>query len=37
MTWVLYGDESGDYTGATRLNDGRVHIERTHIATEKPI
>jgi sigma-B regulation protein RsbU (phosphoserine phosphatase) len=31
MTWVLYGDESGDYTGATRLNDGRLQIERTHI------
>ncbi len=31
MTWVLYGDESGDYTGATRLPDGRIHIERTHI------
>jgi hypothetical protein len=27
----LYGDESGDYTGATRLRDGRVHIEpHTH-------
>jgi serine phosphatase RsbU (regulator of sigma subunit) len=31
MTWVLYGDESGDYTGATRLLDGSLHIERTHI------
>src|SRR5262249_2572331 len=31
MTWVLYGDESGDYVGATRLSDGRVHIERTHM------
>ena len=35
MTWVLYGDESGDYTGATRLNNGRVHIECTHIANGK--
>jgi serine phosphatase RsbU (regulator of sigma subunit) len=33
MTWVLYGDESGDYVGATRLNDGRLHIERTHLAS----
>lgn len=32
MTWVLYGDESGDYAGATRLSDGRVHVERTHMA-----
>lgn len=31
MTWVLYGDESGDYVGATRLNDNRLHIERTRI------
>src|SRR6266550_304414 len=31
MTWVLYGDESGDYAGATRLHDGRLHIERTHL------
>lgn len=31
LTWVLYGDESGDYTGATRLRNGEVHIERTHI------
>ncbi len=30
MTWVLYGDESGDYTGATRLPDA-LHIERTHV------
>src|SRR3954469_6437670 len=35
MTWVLYGDESGDYTGATRLNDGRLHVERTHIVGGK--
>ena len=35
MTWVLYGDESGDYTGATRLHDGQVHIERTHIVGGK--
>ena len=35
MTWVLYGDESGDYTGATRLTDGQLHIERTHIADGK--
>jgi phosphoserine phosphatase RsbU/P len=35
MTWVLYGDESGDYTGATRLRDGRLHVERTHIADGK--
>lgn len=35
MTWVLYGDESGDYTGATRLRDGSIHIERTHIAGGK--
>ncbi len=35
MTWVLYGDETGDYTGATRLRDGRLHIERTHIADGK--
>jgi sigma-B regulation protein RsbU (phosphoserine phosphatase) len=35
MTWVLYGDESGDYTGATRLDNGRLHIERTHIANRK--
>ena len=35
MTWVLYGDESGDYTGATRLRDGHLHIERTHIADGK--
>jgi serine phosphatase RsbU (regulator of sigma subunit) len=35
MTWVLYGDEqSGDYTGATRLRDGRLHIERTHTAPD---
>jgi serine phosphatase RsbU (regulator of sigma subunit) len=34
-TWVLYGDESGDYTGATRLRDGSIHIERTHIADGK--
>jgi serine phosphatase RsbU (regulator of sigma subunit) len=31
MTWVLYGEESGDYVGATRLNDGRLHILRTHL------
>ena len=31
LTWVLYGDESGDYVGATRLNDGQIHVERTHI------
>ena len=31
MTWVLYGDESGDYTGATRLDNGKIHVERTHI------
>ena len=31
LTWVLYGDESGDYAGATRLNDGQIHVERTHI------
>lgn len=30
LTWVLYGDESGDYVGATRLAKGRIHIERTH-------
>lgn len=35
MTWVLYGDESGDYTGATRLRDGSLHIERTHIVDGK--
>jgi phosphoserine phosphatase RsbU/P len=35
MTWVLYGDESGDYTGATRLHDGHLHIERTHIVNGK--
>src|SRR4051812_8147238 len=35
LTWVLYGSESGDYTGATRLRDGRIHIERTHIADGK--
>ncbi len=35
LTWVLYGDESGDYTGATRLRDGHLHIERTHIANGK--
>ncbi|HVT89168.1 MAG TPA: SpoIIE family protein phosphatase [Tepidisphaeraceae bacterium] len=35
MTWVLYGDESGDYTGATRLSDGRLHVERTHIVDGK--
>ncbi len=35
MTWVLYGDESGDYTGATRLHDGRLHIERTHMVDGK--
>ena len=35
MTWVLYGDESGDYTGATRLRDGQVHIERTHMVKGK--
>ncbi len=29
MTWVLYGDESGDYTGATRLLD-ELHIEHAH-------
>src|SRR3954451_19811135 len=32
MTWVLYGDESGDYTGAARLHDGRLHVERSRIA-----
>ena len=32
LTWVLYGDESGDYTGAVRLRDGQLHIERTHMA-----
>ncbi len=31
MTWVLYGDESGDYTGATRLDNGKIHVERTHM------
>jgi phosphoserine phosphatase RsbU/P len=31
MTWVLYGDESGDYTGATRIDSGKLHIERTHL------
>ena len=31
MTWVLYGDESGDYTGAERLPDGQLHIERTRL------
>jgi phosphoserine phosphatase RsbU/P len=31
LTWVLYGDESGDYVGATRLNNGQIHVERTHI------
>jgi serine phosphatase RsbU (regulator of sigma subunit) len=35
MTWVLYGSESGDYTGATRLRDGRLHVERTHVAGGK--
>ena len=36
LTWVLYGDEaSGDYTGATRLRDGGLHIERTHIVDGK--
>jgi sigma-B regulation protein RsbU (phosphoserine phosphatase) len=35
MTWVLYGDESGDYTGATRMNDGKLEVERTHIADGK--
>jgi phosphoserine phosphatase RsbU/P len=35
MTWVLYGDESGDYTGATRLHGGQIHIERTHIVDGK--
>ncbi len=31
LTRVLYGDEAGDHVAAVRLNDGRVHIERTHI------
>jgi sigma-B regulation protein RsbU (phosphoserine phosphatase) len=31
LTWVLYGDESGDYVGTTRLKDGQIHIERTHL------
>jgi serine phosphatase RsbU (regulator of sigma subunit) len=35
MTWVLYGDESGDYVGTTRLHDGRLRIERTHIVEGK--
>ena len=35
MTWVLYGAESGDYVGATRLRDGRVHVERTRIVDGK--
>ena len=30
MSFVLYGDESGDYTGAARLHDGQMHVERTH-------
>ncbi len=35
MTWVLYGDESGDYTGATRLQNDALHVERTHIENGK--
>jgi len=36
LTWVLYGEEStGDYVGATRLRDGAIHVERTHIANGK--
>jgi phosphoserine phosphatase RsbU/P len=31
LTWVLYGDESGDYVGATRSNDGQIHVERTRL------
>jgi len=31
LTRVLYGDESGDHLAAVRMNDGQVHIERTHI------
>lgn len=37
MTWVLYGDESGEYTGATRLQDGSVHIERTQMTDGKTL
>jgi sigma-B regulation protein RsbU (phosphoserine phosphatase) len=29
MTRVLYGDESGEHVGASRRNDGSLHIERT--------
>jgi phosphoserine phosphatase RsbU/P len=35
MSWVLYGNESGDYVGATRLTDGRFHIEQTHMIDGK--
>jgi phosphoserine phosphatase RsbU/P len=31
LTRVLYGDESGDYVSAARLNDGQIQVERTHI------
>jgi serine phosphatase RsbU (regulator of sigma subunit) len=31
MTWVLYGSESGEYVGATRQADDRLHIKRTRI------
>ncbi len=34
MTRVLYADESGRYTGATRMHDGALHVERRRIADD---